>query len=159
MGEVKLFYGLSMGILDNIFANLEQDTQDPTVLSNLKNDTFLEPCLINYPALKDNVAVMSENDIPIVVSVEEVLSHLQRIGSGKSSGNRRNDKDCNLPNGVLKSFTDLLAEPVTVILNASFREERLPAVWKLANVCPISKNKIVLDVNKDLRLISLTSSL
>jgi hypothetical protein len=91
------------------------------------------------------MAVISENDTSIVVSVEKVLSHLQRIGSGKSSG------PDNLPN--------LLAEPVTVILNASFREERLPAVWKLANVCPIPKNKIVLDVNKDLRPISLTSSL
>jgi hypothetical protein len=64
-------------------------------------------------------SVISENDTPIVVSVEEVLSHLQRIGSGKSSG------PDNLPNWVLKSFADLLAEPVTVILNASFREERL----------------------------------
>jgi hypothetical protein len=86
-------------------------------------------------------------------SVEKVLSHLQRIGSGKSSG------PDNLPNWVLKSFADLHAEPVTVILNASFREERLPSVWKLANVCPIPKNKVVLDVNKDLRAISLTSSL
>ncbi|CAB4004861.1 Hypothetical predicted protein [Paramuricea clavata] len=77
--------------------------------------------MLNYPPLNDNVAVISENDTPVAVSVEEVLSHLQRIGSGKSS-----DPD-NLPNWVLKSFADLLAEPVTVILNASlaFREERL----------------------------------
>ena len=150
--EVKRFCGLSMGTPDNIFVNLEQDTQYPTVLSNLINDTFLEP-MLNYPPLNDNVAVISENDTPIVVSVEEVLSHLQRIGSGKSSG------PDNLPNWVLKSFADLLAEPVTVILNASFREERLPSVWKLANVCPIPKNKVVLHVNKDLRPISLTSSL
>jgi hypothetical protein len=53
--EVKRFCGLSMGIPDNIFANLEQDTQDPTVLSNLINDTFLEP-MLNYPY--DNVAVI-----------------------------------------------------------------------------------------------------
>ena len=84
-----------MGTPDNIFANLEQDTQDPTVLSNVINDTFLEP-MLNYPPLTDNVAVISENDTPIVVSVEEVLSHLQRIGSGKSSG------PDNLPNWVLK---------------------------------------------------------
>jgi hypothetical protein len=102
----------------------------------------------------EQVLQLCENDTPIVVSVEEVLSHLQRIGSGKSSG------PDNLPNWVLKSYADLLAEPVTAILNASFREERLSAVWKLANVyCPIPKNKIVLDVNKDLQPISLTSSL
>ena len=74
-GEVKRFCGLSMGTPDNIFANLEQDTQDPTVFSNLINDTFLEP-MLNYPPLNDNVAVIYENDTPIVVYVEEVLSHL-----------------------------------------------------------------------------------
>ena len=61
--EVKRFCGLSMGTPDNIFANLEQDIQDPTVLSNLINDTFLEP-MLNYPPLNDNVAVISENDTP-----------------------------------------------------------------------------------------------
>jgi hypothetical protein len=80
----------------------------------------------NYPPLDDNVAAMSENDTPIVVSDEELLS--QRIRPGKSSG------PDNLPNWVLKTFADLLVAPVTVILNASFREEQLPAVWKLANV-------------------------
>ena len=102
---MERFYGLSIGTPDNIFANLEQDTQDPTVLSNLINDTFFEP-MLNYPPLNDNVAVIFENDTPIVVSVQEVFSHLQRIGSGKSSG------PDNLPNWVLKSFE--LAEPVTV---------------------------------------------
>ena len=58
--------------------------------------------MLNYPPLNDNVTVISENDTPITVSVEEVLSHLQRIGSGKSSG------PDNLPNWVLKSFADLL---------------------------------------------------
>ncbi|CAB4009023.1 Hypothetical predicted protein [Paramuricea clavata] len=41
----------------------------------------------------------------------------KRIGSGESNG------PDNLPNWGLKSFADLHAEPVTVILNASFREE------------------------------------
>ncbi len=121
--EVKRFCGLSVGTPYKVFANLEQNTQDPTVLSNLLNDTFLGP-MLNQPPLND-VAVISENGTPIVVSVEEVLSHLQHIGSGKSSG------PDNLPNWLLKSFADLLAEPVTVILNASFWEERLPAVWTL----------------------------
>ena len=96
--EVKRFCGLSMGTTDS-FANLEQDAQTPTVLGNLINDTFLEP-MLNYPPLNDNVVVISENDTPIVASVEEVLSHLQRIGSGKSS-----DPD-NRPNWVLESFAE-----------------------------------------------------
>ena len=70
---------------------------------------------LNFTRRKfEQVLQLCGNDTPIVVSVEEVLSHLQRIGSGKSSGLD------NLPNWVLKSYADLLAEPVTVILNASF---------------------------------------
>ena len=68
---------------------------------------------LNFTRRKfEQVLQLCENDTPIVVSVEEVLSHLQRIGSGKSSGLD------NLPNWVLKSYADLLAEPVTAILNA-----------------------------------------
>jgi hypothetical protein len=40
--------------------------------------TLLEP-MHNYPPVDDNMAAISENDIPIVVSVEEVLSHLQVV--------------------------------------------------------------------------------
>ena len=65
---------------------------------------------LNFTRRKfEQVLQLCENDTPIVVSVEEVLTHLQRIGSGKSSG------PDNLPNWVLKSYADLLAEPVTVI--------------------------------------------
>ena len=35
----------------------------------------------------------------------------------------------------------------------------MPACWKLTNICPIPKVKQVIDVNKDLRPISLTSTL
>ena len=55
--EVERFCGLSMGKPDNIFVNLEHDTQDPTALSNLINDTFLEP-MLNCTPLNDNVAVI-----------------------------------------------------------------------------------------------------
>lgn len=85
-----------MGTPDNIFANLEQDTQNPIALGNLTKDTFLE-AMVNYPPLNNNVAAISENDTPIVAPVEEVLFHLQRISSGKSSS------PDNLPNCVLKS--------------------------------------------------------
>ena len=52
-----------------------------------------------------------------------------------------------------------MVAPITTILNCSFREGRLPRVWKLANICPIPKGDQVPDVNKDLRPISLTSTL
>ena len=49
--------------------------------------------------------------------------------------------------------------PISIIINTSFKENRVPACWKLANICPIPKVKQVIDVNKDLRPISLTSTL
>ena len=84
---------------------------------------------------------------------EEVLRYLNHIKPSKSIG------PDNIPNWILRRFADLLAAPVTAILNASFDECRVPSVWKLANVCPIPKCNRVLDINRDLRPISLTSSL
>ena len=52
-----------------------------------------------------------------------------------------------------------LAYPITKVLNASFKEQRLPSTWKLADVTPIPKRKPVKDVKKDLRPISLTPCL
>ena len=42
------------------------------------------------------------------------------------------------------------------ILNASYREQCLPTVWKMADVSPVPKRKSVYDPKKDLRPISLT---
>ena len=52
-----------------------------------------------------------------------------------------------------------LVYPITKVLNASFKEQRLPSTWKLADVTPIPKRKPVKDVKKDLRPISLTPCL
>ena len=138
----------------NIFSSLEQDIQnlDFQSLSNLVNNSFLEP-IQNYSPLPDTVLSALENDTPIVLTEEEVLRYLNHIKPSKSNG------PDNIPNWILRRFADLLAAPVTAILNASFDECRVPSVWKLANVCPIPKCNRVLDINRDLRPISLTSSL
>ena len=62
----------------------------------------------------------------------------------------------NVPNWLLKEYSDILAFPITQILNASYREQRLPTIWKMADVPPLPKKKPVLDLKKDLRPISLT---
>ena len=48
---------------------------------------------------------------------------------------------------------------MTLILNASYREQRGPTGWKMANITPLPKTKIVKDPKKDLRPISLTASI
>ena len=42
------------------------------------------------------------------------------------------------------------------ILNASFKEQRLPNTWKLADASPLPKTKSVKEIKNGLRLISLT---
>ena len=64
-----------------------------------------------------------------------------------------------IPNWILKDYAELLAFPITKIINASFKEQRLPFIWKLADVSPLPKIKPVTDLRKDLRPISLTACL
>ena len=113
---------------------MQQDTQDLDSLSNFKNDCFLEP-MRDYQPLSDSISTLAENDSPIRLSEEEVFAYLDRIKPGKSSG-----PDC-LPNWLLQKFAVILAMPISTIINASFRENQVPDRWKLANVCPIPKNK------------------
>ena len=46
-----------------------------------------------------------------------------------------------------------------MIINASYYEQRLPNMWKMANVTPLPKTKLVQDLNKNIRPISLTPCL
>ena len=64
-----------------------------------------------------------------------------------------------IPNWVLKDYVPLLAPPVTSIFNASLQQASVPAVWKKADVIPVPKNKVLSDIAKDLRPISLTATL
>ena len=61
-----------------------------------------------------------------------------------------------MPNWLLKEYSHILALPITQILNALYLEQRLPAIWKMADISPLPKKKVVLDLKKDLRPVSLT---
>ena len=60
------------------------------------------------------------------------------------------------PSWLPKEYCDLVVYPITEILNASYAEQRLPTIWKMADVTPLSKKKAVVDIQKELRPISLT---
>ena len=62
----------------------------------------------------------------------------------------------NVPNWLFKEYSDILALTIMQILNASYREQRLPTIWKMADVPPLPKKKPMLNLKKDLRRISLT---
>ena len=64
-----------------------------------------------------------------------------------------------LPNWLLKEFAEVLAQTVCTMLNSSFREQKFPSTWKLANIAPLIITKPVTNVSKHLQPISLTSAL
>ena len=116
------------------------------------NKTFITS-LENYTPLSGNGKVSLENDSPVNVSEFIIAKKLREIRISSAGG------PDHLLNWVLKYYSDILAEPVTNIINSSFRECRVPSVWKLANVVAIPKSSMVPDLSKDLRPISLTSPL
>ena len=120
-------------------------------LANSINKAFLEPleeyrlsCPITRLALEKNLPEFLE------VSKERVWKILSKLNPFKSCGPDR------IPNWLLREYADLIAFPVCRILNASFKEPRLPCSWKLADVTPLPKKKPVQILKKDLRPISLT---
>ena len=90
---------------------------------------------------------------PLSVSVLSTFNKLKSLNPGKSPG------PDNIPNWVFKEYAELLAEPVAIILNSSYQEQKLPPDWKCANVTPVPKESPVRDINKHLRPISLTPAI
>ena len=82
-----------------------------------------------------------------------VFKKLSSLNPAKASG------PGNIPKRLLKENADLQAPVVTEIINRSLSEAKLPSSWKHADVVPIPKQPPVLDMNKHLRPISLTSVL
>ena len=121
--------------------------------ANTINAAFLEPLEEYRLPTPLEFLPMEANTTPEILHVGEqrvqkVLSHLN---PGKACGPDR------IPNWLLKEYSDAVAFPVTEILNASYSEQHLPKMWKLADVTPLPKKKSVKELKKDLRPISLTS--
>ena len=89
--------------------------------------------------------------------MQRVYNNLLHLNKHKASGLD------GLSNWVLKEYAEILVTPVQNILNASYSEQKLPSMWKIADVIPLPKVKQVTDPKKELRpklqLISLTSTL
>ena len=64
-----------------------------------------------------------------------------------------------LSNWVLKEYAEIFITPVQNILNASYSEQKLPSMWKIADVTLLPKLKQVADLRKELRPIPLRSTL
>ena len=123
-------------------------------LANFINNSFLEP-MVDFSALNsiDYTIDNSGDQIPDLVTPWSTYLKLISFNPSKAPG------PDNIPNRIFRDFAHILAYPVPVLLNSSFQDQKLPDMWKLANVTPVPKNKPVTDINQHLRPISLTCSL
>ena len=97
--------------------------------------------------------VPTDSPKPHEVSELMIMKLLATLNPSKACGPDE------IPNWLLKEYAELLAFPVSKIINSSFKEQRLPKIWKFADVSPLPKVKPVEDLKKHLRPISLTPCL
>ena len=149
---VKKISGMDTIIGSDLLSNLHVD--DLNNLSDLQvgnkiNDKFLEPLQAFQPL---QVMVLSNHAASNVLAVSEleVWKYLSSLNPWKSGG------PDDLPSWVLKEYSIILSLPVMKILNSSYVENKLPPIWKQANVIPVPKVIPVQDINLHLRPISLT---
>ncbi len=95
----------------------------------------------------------AQSDTVITVTSNAVSQRLLKLNHKKAHG------PDGIPSWLLKENADLLAGLIADILNCSYRECTLPPVWKKVDVVPIPKEKPIQDINRQLRHISLASSL
>ena len=69
------------------------------------------------------VPIVDEND------VRNIMMNLKRTGPGPDG----------LPYWLWKDFAPYLAPTLTRILNSSLKHQKVPILWKLANLTPIPK--------------------
>ena len=118
--------------LQNMYGSL-----DDVNLANFINETFLSPMSIFAP-LPANYSTCFADDDPtqaLVVSKESVYKKLIKLNENKAHG------PDNIPEWLLKENADILAEPISNILNCSYQEGRLPSSWKEADVTFLCPNK------------------
>ena len=113
----------------NKFARSNEDKA--TTLNNFFFGVFTKENLENIPAFDDRHFQESLSDISF--TKEDVLQKLKSLKINKSPW----------PDGhhlhVLKEVAEVLADPLTLVLNKILSTGPLPQLWKDANVTPIFK--------------------
>lgn len=127
----------------------------PPEIANAISDALLDS-LQSYKPMDCDPTVtllpLEENPDFLEVSVQRVYNNLKHLNKQKASG------PDGLLNWVSKEYVEVLAQPVCDTSNTLYKEQKLPSVWKLADVTPLPKVKRVIDPKKLLRSISLTPS-
>ena len=162
-GEIKRLSGMEgpIGSRDNVLKSVHHLEGARGIsaddLANHINTAFLAPMEVFEPlthnpyrgdAFESSSRTM--NDDFSSLSEFSIFRKLCSINPVKAQG------PDGIPGWLLKENADLLAPPITDIINTSFREGRLPLSWKEADIVPVPKQRPIQDINKHLRPISLT---
>ncbi|PFX26424.1 hypothetical protein AWC38_SpisGene8894 [Stylophora pistillata] len=153
--EVKKLSGMSPAseTRDDTCKLLQHLGFSPGDLANYINSAFLTPMQSFEPLTHnpfDPPLINNESHAVNTISEFSTFMKLSALNPSKAQG------PDGIPVWVLKENADLLAGPVSVILNSSFHESRLPPSWKEADVVPVPKQRPINDINKHLRPISVT---
>jgi hypothetical protein len=153
--EVKRLCG-SKSFTDDLINQIQVESIEnlsKVELAEAINKAFLDP-LEEYRSPQPlNRLPVEESAVYPKVSELQVQVALAKLNPSKACG------PDDIPTWLLKEYAILLAYPVSKIINSSFREMKLPSIWKVANVIPLPKVKHVENLNKHLRPISLTACL
>ena len=123
-------------------------------IANAIDSALLEPLQVFDTFDQSTMELDVEDDGEVLeVCVVRVCHLLRHLNKYKSPG------PDNIPNWLLKEYAELLADPITDILNTSFKEQRVPITWRTANITPIPKVRLVTNLKNELRPISLTPCL
>ena len=148
--------------LDGLFSQLQIDNHDqmsPAEIVNIINDSFLDPMKEYSPLSECDVQSLidSSEDVSYaqmnLTTPESVYNQLKSLNPGKAPG------PDGIANWVWKDYANILASPISALLNDSYIEQKLPLAWKQANITPIPKETPVTNINNHLRPISLTAAL
>ena len=140
-------------LLDDLFVP-DFDDISYQEIANAINSALLEP-LKAFEILDQSTVELDQEDNGEVLKVSVVcVCHLLR-----NLNKYKYPSPGNIPNWLLTEYAELLADPITDILDTSFKEQKVPIIWRTANITPIPKVKQVINPKNELRPISLTPCL
>ena len=122
-------------------------------LANAINKAFVEPLEENRLPIPLNPLPLGDDHDFLEISKERSFKLLSSLNPAKAAG------PDGINNWLLKEYAECLAFPVKTIINTSFKQQQLPAIWKYADITPLPKKNTIENLNKDLRPISPTPAM
>ena len=155
---IKLISGYSSSD-NNVYNNLCYNNE-PISHSDLPEtiNSFFLSCSSDVPCLQPNILQQLRNSLPsavpeqFIVSEYSVYHALCGLKLNKAVG------PDGLSNKLLTSLAGQFCTPLCSMINCSIRTGEVPSQWKLSRVTPLPKMFPPLNIESDLRPISITSS-